>query len=108
MQSFTYETLGCIALQVYDVIFTVLDEDFTTGSTKLTQSQVAKMMPPPLSWKSDATAVAWQLKHSLNGIQPARAVVVMTQSVTIQDSMVFAIQWFWYLTFKLFHFNNFK
>ena len=104
---FTHEIPCCIALQEHDVIFSVVDEDFGTG-TKLTQSQVAKLLPPPLAWKSDATAVAWQLKHSLNGIQPQRAVVVMTQSVTIQDSMVFAFQWFWYLTLQLFHFNNFK
>ena len=68
------------------MIFSVTEED---TSQKVSQSQAAKVLPPPVCWVSDVTAISWQLRHSLNGIQPTRAVVMMTSDVTIPDGQAF-------------------
>ena len=64
-----------LPVQEHDVIFSILAEE--GGSPKLTQAQAAKSLSPPICWNSKRTKIAWQMKWSLNGIQPQRAVVVL-------------------------------
>ncbi|CAK9011673.1 unnamed protein product [Durusdinium trenchii] len=70
-----------------DVIFSVQEEDLT--DSKPTQVQAAKVLVPPTSWNSKSSAIAWQVKWSLNGLQPQRAVIIMTQDVTIPNGQIF-------------------
>lgn len=69
------------------MIFSVQEEDLT--DSKPTQVQAAKVLVPPTSWNSKSSAIAWQVKWSLNGLQPQRAVIIMTQDVTIPNGQIF-------------------
>ena len=75
--------------QENDVIFTALAED---ASVKWTQSQCAKRLTPALKWNTAVCQVGWQLKWSLNGMQPQRPVVLMSQDVTLDNGKVLLLQ----------------
>ncbi|CAK9020636.1 Uncharacterized protein SCF082_LOCUS14989, partial [Durusdinium trenchii] len=71
----------------HNVVFTILKED---ANLKYSQSQAGKLLLPALScWESKACAVGWNFKWSLNGIQPQRAVVMVTQDITIPTNKAF-------------------
>lgn len=76
-----------LPVQEHDVIFSILAEE--GGSPKLTQAQAAKSLSPPICWNSKCTKIAWQMKWSLNGIQPQRAVVVLSQDITVPNGKAF-------------------
>lgn len=71
------------------MIFSITDEDL---GEKMSQSQFGKMLKPPMVWNTASTQIAWQFKHSLNGIQPSRAIVVMLCDVTIPSGKVFILK----------------
>ena len=75
-----------LALKDHDIIYSVVPED---ASVKMSQSQCAKKLAPPVCWNSRVTKLGWQFKWSLNGIQPVRAVVIVTQDVTIPSGKIF-------------------
>lgn len=77
-------------LQEHNVVFTILKED---ANLKYSQSQAGKLLLPALScWESKACAAGWNFKWSLNGIQPQRAVVMVTQDITIPTNKAFIFQ----------------
>lgn len=78
-----------LALQEHNILYTILSED---ANAKLTQSQAGKVLKPATAWNCKAVQLGWQLVWSLNGLQPKRAVVFMTQDVTIPDHKAFVIQ----------------
>ncbi|CAL1166517.1 unnamed protein product [Cladocopium goreaui] len=71
------------------VIFCIQAED---DKNKVSQSQVGQFLKPPHAWNSKAVKLGWQLKWSLNGMQPSRAVVFVVQDVTIPDQKAFLVQ----------------
>ena len=73
-------------LEEHDVIYSILDED---EGVKWTQSNCAKLLFPPICWKSKCTQVGWQFNWSLKGIQPVRAVVMVTADVTVPSGKIF-------------------
>ena len=75
-----------LALKDHDIIYSVVPED---ASVKMSQSQCTKKLAPPVCWNSRVTKLGWQFKWSLNGIQPVRAVVIVTQDVTIPSGKIF-------------------
>ena len=75
--------------QVNDVIFTPVAEDSTV---KWSQSQVAKQLNPPGKWVSSWTDLGWQMKWSLNGMQPQRPIVLVTQDVTLEAGKALLLQ----------------
>ena len=70
------------------MVFTIMEEDV---SSKVTQSQAAKVLSPPICWESKTTKIGWQFKWSLNGIQPQRAIVMVVRDITIPDKHVFSL-----------------
>ena len=68
------------------------EEGDQSGNGKMNQSQAGKFLQPPMVWNTKAVKIGWQLKWSLNGIQPQRALVLMVQDVTIPDQKVFLVQ----------------
>lgn len=71
------------------MIFTVMDED---SEIKWSQGQVAKRLSPMAHWNTVATAVGWQLRWSLNGLQPVRPVVFVTHPIDIEAGKFFLLQ----------------
>lgn len=91
MTSFSKKTydVQTPTLKDHSIMFYILKED---SNTKFTQSQVAKLLLPATAWNCKAAKVSWHLKWSLNGLQPQRAVVMMTQDTTIPAGKAFMLQ----------------
>ena len=66
------------------MVFQPIDEEIN----KWTQSQAAKKLSPPEKWNSTVSRVAWQMKWSINGLQPQRPVVVLVQDVTLEPGKI--------------------
>ena len=64
----------------------------------MSQSQVGKIMTPVAAWQSKSTTVGWQLRWSLNGIQPQRAVVLVTTDITVPANKAFFLTRLAFLT----------
>ncbi|CAK8990693.1 Uncharacterized protein SCF082_LOCUS2343 [Durusdinium trenchii] len=73
----------------HSVLCSIIKED---ESVKLNQSQAGKFLTPPAAWLTKTTTLGWQLKQSLNGLQPQRALILMVQDVTIPAGKAFLIQ----------------
>lgn len=71
------------------MIFSVTDED---DGVKWSQAQVAKKLTPVAHWGTAATSVGWQLRWSLNGMQPIRPVVLVTAPIDLETGKIFALQ----------------
>ena len=71
------------------MIFSVTDED---DGVKWSQAQAAKKLTPVAHWSTAATSAGWQLRWSLNGMQPVRPVVLVTAPIDLETGKIFALQ----------------
>ncbi|CAE7279784.1 unnamed protein product, partial [Symbiodinium sp. CCMP2592] len=74
--------------KVNDVIFGAVDEE---ASLKWSQSQAAKKISPK-KWDTEVSAVGWQLKWSINGLQPLRPIVIAKQDLTVEAGKALVLQ----------------
>ena len=82
-----HDSLGNAAQSCYttlwkehDVIFCPIEEE---SNLKWTQSQAGKRLVPPSAWNTACSKLGWQMKWTLNGLQPQRPLAIMTQDVTL-------------------------
>lgn len=70
------------------MIFGISDED---AGLKWSQSQAAKKISPK-KWETEVSAVGWQLKWSINGLQPVRPIVIAKQDLTVEAGKALVLQ----------------